>query len=307
MPAYNIPIMEKETFSLWQSMLEKKTGMWLPETRTAFLVTSLSRHMREIGLSDYQEYYQMLDRGLISSLEWAKLVDSLTVHETCFYRDKDSLKLVVNYCRNKIQSDLRTNPSTRSNLQIWSVGCSTGEETYTLALELEKLKANIKESGGSDVYYGVTGIDVSYPSLAVARDGIYTEKHRDFIPDATVNHYFDRLADGHIQVNKNIRQRTCFIQSNILEIDSDFDQLFDVIYCQNVMIYFRADKKETVIKKLINRLAPGGLLVLGHGEITSTQSKELTRVDNKQCLAFVKKASIVNRSNQITGITSEFA
>ncbi|MCF6193509.1 MAG: hypothetical protein L3J46_04160, partial [Kangiellaceae bacterium] len=65
MPAYNIPTMEKETFSLWQSMLEEKTGMWLPETRKTFLVTSLNRHMREIGLRDYQEYYQMLDRGLI--------------------------------------------------------------------------------------------------------------------------------------------------------------------------------------------------------------------------------------------------
>jgi len=307
MPAYNIPTMEKETFSLWQSMLEKKTGMWLPETRKAFLVTSLNRHMREIGLNDYREYYQMLDRGLISSLEWAKLVDSLTVHETCFYRDKDSLNLVVNYCRNKIQSDQRTDHSTRSNLQIWSVGCSTGEETYTLAIEMEKLKANIKESGGYNVYYGVTGIDVSYPSLAIARDGIYTEKHKEFIPDATVNHYFDRLADGHIQVNRNIRQRTCFIQSNILEMESGFNQLFDVIYCQNVMIYFRTQKKEAVIKKLIKRLAPSGLLVFGHGEITSTQSTELTRVDNKQCLAFVKTATSASCTNQITSIKSEFA
>jgi len=307
MPTYSIPKMENEAFSLWQSMLEKKTGMWLPETRKAFLITSLNRHMREIGLVDYQEYYHMLDRGLISSLEWAKLVDSLTVHETCFYRDKDSLQLVINFCRNKILADLKNEPSENSNIQIWSVGCSTGEETYTLALELEKLKANIKESSGNQFYYGVTGIDVSYPSLAIARDGIYAEKHKDFIPDATVNHYFDCLSDGHIQVNKEIRQRTCFIQSNILELESGFEQLFDVIYCQNVMIYFRAQKKELVIKNLIKRLAPGGVLVLGHGEITSTQCSELKRVDNKRCLAFVKSANDSNRANQITSINSEFA
>ena len=303
---YNIPKMENETFSLWQSMLEKKTGMWLPETRKAFLVTSLNRHMREIGLRDYQEYYHMLDRGLISSLEWAKLVDSLTVHETCFYRDKDSLQLVVNLCRNKILSDLKKDASVHSDIQIWSVGCSTGEETYTLALEMEKLKANIKESNGNDVYYGVTGVDVSYPSLAIARDGIYTEKHRDFIPDTTLNHYFDCLSDGHIQVNKEIRRRTCFIQSNILELESGFDQLFDVIYCQNVMIYFRSEKKNRIIKNLVKRLAPGGVLVLGHGEISSDQCSELIRVDNKRCLAFVKSAKSSNGANQITSIKSEF-
>lgn len=300
MPAFKIPEMEPDEFTLWQSMLEKRTGLWLPETRKAFLLTSLDRHMREKGIEKYQDFYQMLDDGLISGLDWATLVDSLTVHETCFYRDNESLKLVASYCRNKILRTIENTPDIQQHIQLWSVGCSTGEETYTLALEMAKLNLSIKESTGKLIYFGVTGIDVSYPSLAVAREGIYSDKCVEFMPKTSFNNYFEQLADGHIQIKNSIRKRTCFMQSNILELDTESNQLFDVIYCQNVMIYFKQDRKQTIINDFEKRLKPGGLLILGHGEITSSSNSNLMRVNNKHCLAFIK-------SDQDTTKLSEMA
>ena len=291
MSAFKIPEMDSGEFTLWQTMLEKRTGLWLPETRKAFLVTSLNRHMREKEIKAYKDYFQLLDKGLISSLDWANLVDSLTVHETCFYRDKDSLGLVTNYCRNKALKNFEANPNDPQHFQVWSVGCSTGEETYTLALELEKLNLSLNESIGNTVYYGVTGIDVSYPSLAVAREGIYSEKKLDFIPTTSFNNYFNRLADGHVQVKNSIRKRTCFMQNNILELNDKTNSSYDVIYCQNVMIYFKQARKKAIIDNFVKRLKPGGILVLGHGEIITTDNSELTRVDNKHCLAFIKSES----------------
>lgn len=288
MSAFKIPDMGAEEFSLWRSLLEKRTGLWLPETRKAFLVTSLLRHMREKGIKNYQDYYRMLEEGLVSSLDWANLVDSLTVHETCFYRDKDSLNLVTNYCRNKALQEFELNPKESQHFQLWSVGCSTGEETYTLALEMEKLNISLKSSVGKMIYYGVTGIDVSYPSLAIAREGIYSDKKLDFMPSTSLNSYFKKLADGHVQVNNNIRKRTCFIQHNILEMDTQPNQKYDVIYCQNVMIYFRQERKESIVNELAKRLKPGGILILGHGEVTTINNLNLTRIDNKHCLAFIK-------------------
>lgn len=302
--AFNIPQMENEEFFLWQSMLERRTGLWLPETRKAFLATSLNRNMRAIGIAHYHEYYEMLDDGSVSNLEWAKLVDSLTVHETCFYRDKDSLRLVSNYCRNKANDNDKKESTGHTNIQIWSVGCSTGEESYTLAFEMEKLCANLQESMSHRLYYGVTGVDVSYPSLAIAREGIYTDKHLEFIPETSANCFFKQMADGHIQVNEQVKKRTCFMQSNILELDNSFEQLFDVIYCQNVLIYFRNDRKELAIKNLVKRLKPGGLLVLGHGEIVLTECMDLKRVDNKLCLAFIRRFS-EKGAKQITSRKSE--
>lgn len=280
--------------------------MWLPETRKAFLTTSLNRNMRAMGVRCYHEYYEMLDDGSISNLEWAKLVDSLTVHETCFYRDKDSLSLVSNYCRNKVNDNDKRDSTGHTNIQIWSVGCSTGEESYTLAFEMEKLCTNIQESMGHRLYYGVTGVDVSYPSLAVAREGIYTEKHSEFIPKAAANCFFKKISDGHIRINEQVRKRICFMQSNILELGKSFEQLFDVIYCQNVLIYFKSDRKKTVIENLAKRLKPGGLLVLGHGEIALIECPDLKRVDNKQCLAFIRRPS-ENGAKQITSRKSESA
>lgn len=300
--------MESEEFLRWQSMLERETGLWLPETRKAFLLTSLNRHMREKNLNEYKDFYHMLDNGLVSALDWANLVDSLTVHETCFYRDKDAIDLVSKFCKRRINES--ANSKTNRNIQIWSVGCATGEEPYTLALEMEKLQANLSDSKGETFLYGVTGIDVSYPSLAIAREGIYKDKHLDFIPSATANNYCSKISDGHIEIAKRIKKRTCFVQANLLELDSRFKQQFDVIYCQNVLIYFKKEKKSIVIKELSKRLAPGGLLVLGHGEVTNHDCDELIRVNDKNCLAFVKDNSQIkttNERNPINKKNSEFA
>jgi type IV pilus assembly protein PilK len=299
MSAFMIPEMEPEEFLLWQSMLERRTGLWLPETRKAFLVTSLNRHMREKGIESYRAYYSLLDSGRVSNLDWAQLVDSLTVHETCFYRDLDSLNLVTSFCRNRISHGFRANPNKVQDIQLWSVGCSTGEETYTLAMEMEKLSANLTEAQKELTYYGVTGIDVSYPSLAVAREGIYSNKNSDFLPSTSFNNFFDQLADNHIKVKNEIKKRTCFMQANILELDKEPMQMFDVIYCQNVMIYFRQERKSAIIKDFEDRLKPGGILILGHGEVTNVDNENLTRVDNKHCLAFIKRENSITKNSEL--------
>jgi type IV pilus assembly protein PilK len=297
--------MKNDEFLLWQTMLERKTGLWLPETRKAFLVTSLTRHMREKNIKQYKEFYHLLDNGLVSALDWANLVDSLTVHETCFYRDKEAIELVTKYCRNSVLNRSNYESKKGDNIQLWSVGCSTGEETYTLALEMEKLRTNLKDTSKESFLYGVTGVDVSYPSLAIAREGIYKEKQMDFVPDTTVNNFFSPVSDGHVAIDDRIKKRTCFVQANISELDESFNQKFDVIYCQNVLIYFKKENKNLVINELSKRLAPGGLLVLGHGEITTHQCDDLIRVNDKNCLAFVKDNSAENAGSNVKKLTKD--
>jgi len=288
MTAFKLPEMGEQEFVLWQALLEKRTGLWLPESRKPFLVSALARHMKEKGIAKYSELYNKLNVGEISLFDWASLVDSLTVHETCYYRDNSSVKMVTSYCRNKALKQFQAEPESPQHFQIWSVGCSTGEEAYTLAIEMDKLNIGLKESCGETVYFGVTACDISYPSLAVAREGIYASRQLDFMPQASKNFYFHRLADDYYQVKDSIRQRTCFIQSNVLELDNKIKQEYDIIYCQNVLIYFRQKCKQQVIQEFVKRLKPGGLLVLGHGEVTNIENDELTRVDNKYCLAFLR-------------------
>ncbi len=298
MAAFNIPEMESDEFALWQTLLEKRTGLWLPESRKAFLVAILYRHMKEQGISGYSELYYELSTDVIPINDWAKLVDSLTVHETCFYRDDASLKAVTNYCRNKALNEFQRHPECSQNINIWSVGCSTGEEVYTLAIEMDKLNIGLKEACGKMVYFGVGGIDISYPSLAVAREAIYAAKQLDFVSQATKNFYFDKLADDHYQISEQIKQRTCFIQGNVLDLGTDVKQKYDVIYCQNVLIYFRQERKQQLIEQLTKRLVPGGLLVLGHGEVIGLDNQGLTRVNNKHCLAYMRNDSQMTKMTE---------
>lgn len=292
MSAFNMPEMHSKEFVLWQALLEKQTGLWLPESRKTFLVAALFRYMREKSVKDYHELYSKLSAGSISILDWASLVDSLTVHETSFYREKASLNFVISYCRDKALEKFKTQPDRPQHLQLWSVGCSTGEEVYSLAIELDKLNVGFKEAYRNSVYFGVAGVDISYPSLAVAREGIYLERQLNFVPQVTKNIYFDRLSDEYYQIKDHIRQRVCFIQGNIFDLKVKVKQEYDVIYCQNVLIYFKQEKKLEAISQLTKRLKPGGLLVLGHGEVTNMEGEELTRVENKHCLAYLRKGEV---------------
>ena len=104
---------------------------------------------------------------------------------------------------------------------------------------------------------------------------------------------------SYYQSKDNIRQRTCFIQSNVLELNSKLKQEYDVIYCQNVMIYFRQERKAAIIKDFEERLKPGGILILGHGEVTSVDNENLTRVDNKHCLAFIKREHNITKNSEL--------
>lgn len=289
MAVTSVPDMASEEFALWQALLEERTGLWLPESRKAFLTTALSGHMKSKGIHCYSELYTKLNANAVSVLDWASLVDALTVHETCYYREYSSLRLVSNYCRNRALEKIQREPNKSQNLDVWSVGCSTGEEVYSLAIELDKVNIGLHESSGKKVYFGVTGIDISYPSLAVAREGIYAAKQLEFMPKTTKHFYFDQLEDGYYQVKDKIKQRTCFIQGNVLDLNDKISQEFDVIYCQNMIIYFRNEVKYKVIDMLANKLKPGGLLVLGHGEVTQIDNPLLVRLDNKENLAYLRR------------------
>ena len=126
-----MPTMNAEQFQLWQTLLEDRTGMTLSNERKTFLETSLNMRMRELGIEDYETYYEHLVMGSTQSrvMEWSVLVDRLTVQETSFFRHPGSYALVEEFS----QRFMAEQPGGAS-LDVWSVGCSTGEEAYSLAI-----------------------------------------------------------------------------------------------------------------------------------------------------------------------------
>ncbi len=129
------PAMDAEQFQLWQALLEERTGMTLSNERKTFLETSLSIRMRELGIEDYDTYYEHLMVGSTESraMEWSVLVDRLTVQETSFFRHPSSYALVEEFVQR-----FKAEQPDGASLDVWSVGCSTGEEAYSLAMMINE-------------------------------------------------------------------------------------------------------------------------------------------------------------------------
>lgn len=287
------PKLNEEQFTLWQALLEDRTGMQITEQRKSFLETSLTLRMREIGLADYDTYYEKLMSGLAGEIEWSTLVDRLTVQETSFFRHQSSFKLVRDY----VQSLFARQPE-RKQVDVWSVGCSTGEEPYTLAMLLDELVSGME--GGR--YFGVTATDLSLPALAKAREGIYSARKVAMVPDPYRDRYFapaanDRYKEsGRYQVVPALKERVCFARMNVLDLGDAPMRNMDVIFCQNLLIYFRRWRKKDIVNHLAERLAPGGLLVIGVGELLDWSHPQIERFPYDNTLAFMRIDSARRKS-----------
>jgi len=275
--------MDDEQFILWQALLEDRTGMQISAQRKSFLETSLAIRMREVGLQDYDAYYEKLMSGLTGEVEWATLVDRLTVQETSFFRHTSSFELVHDYCDARLKEGA-------SSLDVWCVGCSTGEEPYSLGMMLNGL---IEQHQGK--YWGITATDISLPALSKARQGIYSKRKLDLMSDEYKSRYFATLPGSSlsesrkVQVNRELKDRICFAQVNVLELESAPMAEMDVIFCQNLLIYFRRWRKRDIVTHLAERLAPGGLMVLGIGEVLDWSHPDMERVPYDNTLAFVRR------------------
>jgi chemotaxis protein methyltransferase CheR/type IV pilus assembly protein PilK len=274
--------MDAEQFQLWQALLEERTGMTLAPERKAFLETSLNIRMRELGLENYDTYYQQLVVGATEAraMEWSILVDRLTVQETSFFRHPGSFALVEEFV-NRFAAE-HTGGAT---LNAWSVGCSTGEEAYSLAMLIQERFAGHDKQ----LFYGITGTDISLPTLAKARHGLFARRRAMQVDPALRERYFEEADDQRLRVSATLRERVCFAHLNVLDLDQAPMDNMDLIFCQNMLIYFRRWRKRQIVTRLAERLAPGGLLVLGPGEVTDWHHPELERVSFPDTLAFRRR------------------
>lgn len=271
--------MDDAQFNRWAELLQQRTGIHLPEKRRSFLISSLNIRMRELGIDNYEDYFQYLITGRRGAVEWEILVDRLTVHETRFYRDEIALDLVREYTNHWLEQ----HTDTTERFELWSVGCATGEEPYSLAILLDDLFAQ----SDSKAYLGITATDVSTASLATGRKGIYPRNRLTNLPAELQSKYFATI-DGqqHVQVVPELQQRVCFMRQNLLDLEWTRIGKMNIIFCQNVLIYFQREQRLSILNQLAEHLKPGGLLILGAGEITDWQHPALKSVNQGGTLAY---------------------
>lgn len=271
-------------FQVWTKLLKDRTGMNLPVQRKSFLVTSLGLRMNEIGCNSYEEYYDMLSSGISGEIEWKFLVDRLTVHETRFFRHKSSLDIVRKYAMEKVSGKDET-----VRLQLWSAGCSTGQEAYTLAMVLDQA---LKSRSGQ-TYFGIVATDISAPSIKTAKQALYNqrqvEKHVDSL---LLDTYFEKQADERFVITKELRNRICFAPMNIMNVSKEAIGEVDIVYCQNLLIYFDREKRFEIVNFMAELLKPGGIMILGSGEILAWKHPQMKLQDYPDSLVYKRQTTI---------------
>ncbi|MFO7603677.1 MAG: protein-glutamate O-methyltransferase CheR [Gammaproteobacteria bacterium] len=270
-------------FQQWVDLLEARTGITLQANRKSFLLTSLSVRMREQGIDGYQAYFDFLLSGAAGKVEWEILVDRLTVHETRFYRDENALSVVRDVFLPACLAGHDQDQPVK--LHYWSVGCASGEEPYTLAM----LSEDFFQHRQQRYQLGITASDISTDALGIARRAVYPANRMTTTPVHWRHQYFTPTENGKYRVNDAIRRLICFTRINLLEVAQSPVGMMDLIYCQNVLIYFKREMRHAVLANLVERLKPGGMLILGAGEVVDWKHPDLESLAYKGTLVFRRR------------------
>ncbi len=297
MTAWSLPAstsLSTVALDAWLQLVEERTGIDFSQHHS-ILQTGLSRRLRELGLDDADSYFQQvmsLPQGL---QEWQALLGHLTVKETSFFRQPAAYDLVRAYLRKRAQA---TSATAASSIDLWSVGCATGEEPYSLAIAANESLA----ASGRQQYFGVFATDICPQALAQGRAAIYSDRRLANLSESLRRRYFQAVpdaaaADSSYRVNDSLRSRVCFNQGNLLFIDRMPALPMDVIFCQNVLVYFRRWRVKQVLDALAQRLKPGGLLVIGPGEAPHWQHPNLVRTQHEGVTAWLNRVAPTPQSN----------
>jgi chemotaxis protein methyltransferase CheR len=249
-------------FSKFQQLIYRESGIWLAAHKHALLTGRLARRLRLLGVNGMLEYYLLLSQP-DQMHERAIMIDCITTNETHFFREPRHFDFLVQHVfprwRQEAASGQRTN-----HLRIWSAGCSTGEEPYSLAMLL--LKHFPEEQGWN---CEVLATDISTRVLEKARSAIYTiEKSKDIPPDL-LRAYMLKGRGEHKAVMKAspaLHRIVRFARVNLHADSYPLTDSFDLIFCRNVLIYFDQESKEKAIGAILRHLSPSGMLVVGHSE-----------------------------------------
>jgi chemotaxis protein methyltransferase CheR len=247
-----------DVFRLLRDFIHGYCGIYFDDASKFLLERRLSRRLEQHRLKTFEEYYHFLRYDRKRAEELTILVDNLTTNETYFFRESPQLRAFSE----EILPELRSALADRKILRIWSAGCSTGEEPYTIAMLL-------LESGNwwNDWQVEIVGSDINQRVLHTARKGVYKKSaHRVTSPEMLAK-YFIEEDKGDYRIVDKVKELVSFSSVNLLDpAKTSLISNMDIIFCRNVIIYFDKEAKKKVIESFSNKLREGGYLLLGHSE-----------------------------------------
>jgi chemotaxis protein methyltransferase CheR len=252
-------ISEKE-FLKFQELIYKEAGIWLSTVKTALLVGRLSKRLRQLDLKTFGEYYNIV---AADAEERTKMLDAISTNETHFFREPAHFELLQTKIFPRWEQEEAAGLRSRK-IRVWSAGCSTGQEPYSLAMVLlERFPA----TAGWEIE--IVATDLSTRVLEIARNGIWDFGKASEIPDKYLEAFMLRgfgEQKGKIKAAPEIRPLIRFLRLNLNEESYPVQGPFDLVFCRNVLIYFDMPTRERIVRGLLRHLSPEGYFFVGHAE-----------------------------------------
>lgn len=245
-------------FRRFQSLIYERAGIHLSHNKRAMLAGRLLRRLRALQLDKFGQYFERVTE---SDEELTRMLDCVTTNETRFFRERKQFDFLegVLIPEWKAEADAGRRPRV---IRVWSAGCSTGEEPYSLAMTLV-------DGLGSQWDISVLATDLSTRVLDLARAGLWKLEKSADIPEPLLRQYMLRGRGsmiGMMKAGPEIRSVITFAPLNLHASDYGIAGRFDMVLCRNVLIYFDAESRRGAIDRLIDHLAPGGHFFIGHAE-----------------------------------------
>lgn len=245
------PSLGSREFAFLQALIMKAAGIHLGEQKRSLVEGRLARRLRHHGMRDYKPYVELLQHNDGQGTELLELINAITTNKTSFFREQHHFDYLAQHVFPALGG--RT-------IRIWSAGCSTGEEPYSIAMTARDARVTVE----------ILATDIDTNVLATAQAGIYREDRiGDLQPDLLKRHFLRgaRDKDGLCKVRPEVQRMVNFERVNLVDgAGWPSREPFDVIFCRNVIIYFNRETQDTLFRRFAERLRPGGAMIVGHSE-----------------------------------------
>jgi chemotaxis protein methyltransferase CheR len=248
--------LQDSDFRKISSLVMEATGIVIDDRKRAFIYGRLGRRLRVLGLANFSEYCRLLE-GPDGEAERNVLINAVTTNHTSFFREPHHFEYLA---KSVLPALARSKIGANRRLRIWSAGCSTGEEPYTLAMTLCDAKLLLPNW---DIKILATDLDTNV--VAHAADGLYDAERVQSIPTSFRQRYVTMQSDGRGSMNDALRSLITFKPLNLLD-DWPMRGPFDIIFCRNVVIYFDKPTQQSLFDRYADMLTPDGWLTVGHSE-----------------------------------------
>ncbi len=269
--AANLEQVSDKELAKFADLIYSRTGIRVSPQKKTLLSNRLRRRLRKTGITSFADYYDHLKRLRPNDPEWDAFLQEVTTHETYLFRDEQQWKWFRNTYLPECVAAAREGKAKRT-LRIWSAACSTGDEATTIATCIADCLPDYRQWNVE-----ILGTDIGIGAVEQARTAVFGERAMRLVPESYRQRFFQKAKDSNIwQAKPILTDMLKFRQHNLM--DPMRERPFDMVFLKNVLIYFDAKSKETVMNHIRAAVRPQGLLVAGAAEGIADMIRDFTRI-----------------------------